>query len=358
VDTGSDGSIAIPEPAFDRLEKLGFIEESPILMKTQSLNRIRDSRRGWFLKGELMGMPLRGMDVVSSARKPSTPLGLIWLSCFNFELDHQKNTMRFEQRGNPAPAPALQMMLGAVLMYDEEGARVFRIRPDGEGPFEKAGLKVGDRIVKFGELEASEIDLPNVAELIVRNPLGEIEVRYSREDGVPMETVVKLEKFISTRDFSGRDVLRKAPRRNRDRDSRDAGDPAHPQRTPDRLGEIQRYRPQRLVQRAGDESRTRQGRPAGGRVRPDRVIQQRKLRRPHHRAHRDRNYLASCWYRFPRNEGYTARILATAPDAETVTQARRSETSQSRAEVFRSNACLGIAASEGAPRVSASFAGP
>ncbi len=124
VDTGSDGSIAIPESAFDRLEKLGFIEVSPIQMKTQSLNRIRDSRRGWFLEGELMGMPLRGMDVVSSARKPSTPLGLIWLSSFNFELDRQKNTMRFEQRSNP-PLPRQSDDAGAVLIYDEEGAMVF-----------------------------------------------------------------------------------------------------------------------------------------------------------------------------------------------------------------------------------------
>ncbi|MGV3663752.1 MAG: hypothetical protein ACO1TE_26515 [Prosthecobacter sp.] len=158
IDTGFNSTMTLPVVVFDDLVKAGMIRKAKEAGLTGTGATIRETRVGWFTAGELMGQPLAGCHVGSEEGETGL-LGQSWLLSFNMRIStgYASGKLEYTLRKN-APRPlVVDNMLGAILIYQDGKVLVERIFAQG-GAAEKAGLKAGDRILKLGELDESEIN--------------------------------------------------------------------------------------------------------------------------------------------------------------------------------------------------------
>lgn len=209
LDTGADGTITLAAPVFDALVADGVIEVSKVRGRAvtgQGFDRRANS--GWFVNKNvnLMGKDLAGVSVKSSPA--NSILGLKWLCAFNVEIDMAARKFRFQLRRAAKPPLNVQLMAGAIFFYNERGARIESLRPDGAGAAEEAGLKAGDVIEQFGAIRAPDINAVSLGEAVADAAAKEVAVRYRRKvDGVLVETKLKVAPMISEWDFAGRGIF-------------------------------------------------------------------------------------------------------------------------------------------------------
>ncbi len=205
VDTGSNHCIILESTVFDALVSDGVIELSKITARQMAGGGVSSAKQGWFLKGELMGKNLGGVAVSSDPR--SSILGLEWLYAFNTEIDFSTRKLRYHLRRNAKLPCDTQIMIGAILLFDEYGAVVERLRP-GSGAAENAGIKPGDVIQEFASLKGKEMNEATIAETVSDEAGKEISVRYLRKaDGKQVSVKLRLPPVISDWDFGGRDIF-------------------------------------------------------------------------------------------------------------------------------------------------------
>ena len=206
IDTGSDGCIALEQSLFTSLVKQGWIEPTNTNGRTQSAAGLSTALKGWFLKGELMGKSLRGVSVDSNSR--FNTLGVQWLWGFNTEIDFSSRKLRYQMRANSEPPMHIQMMVGAIFLYDSAGAIVEKLRPGG-GAAVDAGLQLGDTIEVFDILKGSQLNAVTLSETVTANAGKTIQVRFHRKsDNETVNTTMKLPTAVSVWNFAGRDVVK------------------------------------------------------------------------------------------------------------------------------------------------------
>ena len=180
------------------------------LVSNRSIEVSRDSKdSGWFVKGELMGKNLRGMQVNSMETGDGLSyLGVYWLRGFDVELDLHGHRWRYELRKEARPPLATYLMIGGTFSFPGDGARLESITAGGAGAAEKAGMEVGDVIQVFGPLRGEALSSVTMAELITEKAGQSIAVQYRRHaDGKETTTSVRIQPAISQWDFPGRDLF-------------------------------------------------------------------------------------------------------------------------------------------------------
>jgi predicted aspartyl protease len=196
IDTGYNGTLSLPAAVFEELVTEGAIEISKAGGRTVSLSGSSERRSGWFLKGELMGKKLRGVSVAPGADHGL--IGLTWLCGFNTEIDRAALKFRYQKRANATSPASISMMTGLMIKYGDHGPVVAGLRPGGKGPAEVAGLKVDDRIEKFGPLAAAQMNYDTVGEAVIAAAGKAIDVTYIRgADGKPGIAKIKLPEIKS-----------------------------------------------------------------------------------------------------------------------------------------------------------------
>lgn len=206
VDTGFDHPINLETGVFNALVKEESIEVAKPGGHSLSVGGARTMTHGWFLKGELMGKSLAGVSVASTPEV--SIVGLEWLYGFNTEIDMKAHKLRYQPRRDAILPGNPQMMLGAILLYDENGALIAQMRPGG-GALADAGLESGDTVEKFGNLEALEMNAATLGETVADATGKEVAVRFLRKsDGKHVSTKLKVPPNISDWNFSGRAVLK------------------------------------------------------------------------------------------------------------------------------------------------------
>ena len=101
-----------------------------------------------------MGKNLAGISVSDSGPQI---LGIGWLCAFQCELDLQNSVLRYKIIDKPNPPVESEAMLGALLNYSDGGAKIELLKPEPAGALESGGLKLGDVITRFGEVEKGAI---------------------------------------------------------------------------------------------------------------------------------------------------------------------------------------------------------
>jgi hypothetical protein len=202
IDTGSDGTIELESSDFELLAKRGIIEISPNSTEAHTAQGVKRQKTGWFLSGELMGKPLRGITVVSG---DVSGIGMQFLCAFNLEIDLNAHVLRYQKLADAKRPLWIFQMIGATLTYGRDGAHIEDVdyRASAAG---HAGISAGDTILKFGPCARSEINRYSVSEIVTANAGKTIAVEYARKtDGSHVVTTLNLPPPISLWNFAGRD---------------------------------------------------------------------------------------------------------------------------------------------------------
>lgn len=93
VDTGSTVGLTLPKEVFDKLVAEGAIKKLNGGLDAITATGKSQLELGVFLKGKLMGEPLRGVEVLVGRDLGS--IGLPWLKKFNFEIAFSDRVMRY-----------------------------------------------------------------------------------------------------------------------------------------------------------------------------------------------------------------------------------------------------------------------
>lgn len=201
IDTGKDDCVSVSKAVFEKLFASGAIIEKPGGGKAVGVDGVKPTRQGWFLKGELLGKKLRGMEVSETAGIPT--LGLNFWFAFHLFIDLIDHKLRYKLRDHPIVPISIQHMLGAVLIYDQTGAVVYKLKPGG-GAVQSAGLAEGDKILEIGGLTRPALSLFNLTELCMASGDKALKVKVIRsKDGTTFETVLQLGDIVSSWDFAG-----------------------------------------------------------------------------------------------------------------------------------------------------------
>ncbi|MDQ3566255.1 MAG: hypothetical protein M3436_19985 [Pseudomonadota bacterium] len=202
VDSGDNGCVEVPFTLFDRFVEAGVIKVAERPGRTLSALGITRNKRGWFLKGRLMGRELTGVSVTTSSQLGL--LGLGWLCGFQTEIDLTARKLRYRAIEHPRPPISVQRMLGAILLYRDGRQVIESLQPDAVGPAERAGMKAGDIIHQFGSLVDNGITGTKVIEVVAANAGGRIPVKLYRPEGAQwLEVTLEIPEMISDWDFAG-----------------------------------------------------------------------------------------------------------------------------------------------------------
>ena len=207
IDTGDCGCVSLETSVFEALVKEGWIEVADTEETWLGAWGRYSRRRGWFLKGELMGRTLVGVSVCGDPEV--SLLGLEWLYGFNTEIDFTARKFRYQKRSDAPPPMDSVMMIGAGLTYGRRGALVEKLWPK-TGAAANAGLKNGDVIEAFDGLKSAQMNSTAIAERVAANAGKTIKVRFLRKsDGAHVRATLRLPPPISPWNFAGREFLKK-----------------------------------------------------------------------------------------------------------------------------------------------------
>ena len=200
IDSGDNGCLSLQPATFDQLVDAGVIKVAEVAGRAVAAFSVTRHKKGWFLKGRLMGKDLRGVSVDAGRER----VGVGWLCGFQAEIDLAARELRYRVIEDAKPPIVLERMLGMIILFEEGLARVERLQPGGSGPAEQAGIKEGDRIAAFGDLERGQLTGSNIMEMVAAKAGSSIRVKlYRPNDVAPLEVKLELPKIISDWDFAG-----------------------------------------------------------------------------------------------------------------------------------------------------------
>jgi hypothetical protein len=153
------------------------------------------SRGGQFVRGELMGKSLAGVDVTSGDPPESGTVGLAWICGFSMEIALEDGVMRYLPLPDARPPINVAAMSGVVFRYADGHPSVALLKPGGPG--KQAGLAVGDVIEQFGYLPAKEIDQLRLIPFSEQNAGKQIPIKWTRKaDGQTIGGTLQLRKRL------------------------------------------------------------------------------------------------------------------------------------------------------------------
>ena len=195
VDTGDNGSISLEYKEFQRLVEQGVIEPSAdaVTISFDAVGKKEAEKSGTFRKGEFMGVPLAGHDVGATA---ANAIGLKWLFQLDCLFDFPAAEVRYRPRVD-APNPVdLAPLLGAALSFEPitHEARVEAIMAGSV--LAQAGIKQGDKLVKFGNLTGADMNVIRLAEYVQALPPDGVPITVrNKADGQMRDMKVKFARL-------------------------------------------------------------------------------------------------------------------------------------------------------------------
>jgi hypothetical protein len=198
VDTGYDQCITLEAPLFEAMVASGNIRRSTkVGINETAFSGPRETKGtdGVFLKGELMGKSLVGVDVDS--QKGTSKIGMAWLHGFSIEIDFADRKLRYQQLPEAAAPTNIHGMLGAAVFFVEGEPVVVALKPGG-GAAREAGIEKGDRIERLGDIAGKALNAVTLYEAIQKHAGKDLTVIARRgPGGETKEVTVKLPKLMS-----------------------------------------------------------------------------------------------------------------------------------------------------------------
>lgn len=203
LDTGYNGSISLPKAVFALLADHGTIE-----MASESGAGVTSAgrsvfRKGWFRSGQLMTRNLAGHSV-SENDSETAFLGAQWLFGFNCDYDFPRREIRYIVRNDAAFPLQVQLMLGAVITFQDGFGKVEGLR-QGDGAARNSGLRSSDIIVRWGPVLPGKLNIFTVEETVASYAGKDLPVEVLR--GASKEKLhftLKIPPPISAWDYAGR----------------------------------------------------------------------------------------------------------------------------------------------------------
>jgi hypothetical protein len=198
VDTGYSACISLEESIFEALVASGDIERTMRGSVGQAMfggPKETKGKSGTFLKGEFMGKSLVGVSVSSTGG--SNKLGLEWLHAFSIEIDFANRKMRYKYLPDAEAPVNIHRMLGAAIFFNNREPVVAHLKPEG-GAAREAGIEVGDKVERLGEVPKEALTVVTIYQEIQKNAGKDLTIALRRgAGGETREVTVKLPKLMS-----------------------------------------------------------------------------------------------------------------------------------------------------------------
>jgi hypothetical protein len=192
IDIGNESCVQVDSDTFSGLEFAGIIVRAArVREQYATVSGTTNYRAGHFLKGELMGMDLKGMPVDEAA---TNAIGLRLLVNFNSVIDFKGRSFCYTPRRVPPPIWPLAM-LGMDLVYSSGRNRVDYL--EAKSAAAEAGIRIADRIIRMGPLREAEMNTLTLYDLCLNHAEELFEVDLLRPgQSSPITTHLQLPKKI------------------------------------------------------------------------------------------------------------------------------------------------------------------
>lgn len=190
LDTGSNAALSLDDKLFQHLVEQKVIETSEGRSVTFDVHgKKKIDSAGVFRKGEFMGLPLAGHRVSSGALNW---IGLKWLFQFDCLFDFPASQFRFHPRASTPNPVEMGLLLGVALTFGGENHEAVVDTIAESSALAKTGIKQGDKILKFGSLEAADINAISLSEYVQALPPEGVSITIrGKADGQVREVKVK-----------------------------------------------------------------------------------------------------------------------------------------------------------------------
>ena len=180
LDTGRDGYIGLSHALFVKWMKSGLIKGVSTEGLSQSLvDADHKITSGNFTKGKLLDTELTGKPVFDNGNGLNV-LEMAFLVGYDLVFDFQKADL-FYRRREAEPPLAVQAMLGVFLERHDGKLMVTEVKRGSAA--DSAGIKVGDQLLRLGDLKAAEIDERAKYEFCLHHAGQTVEVEVARSEG-------------------------------------------------------------------------------------------------------------------------------------------------------------------------------
>jgi hypothetical protein len=193
LDTGFNGDITLSPRVFEDWVQTGFASAKTNEGETVGLGKSRKGDDVAILKkGQLLGVPLAGMEVTMSPTiEEGGAVGIDFLRKFNFAFEPSQNALHYKRRKSVPEALTLEELIGARLSYQRGSCAVKSVPPDGKGAFVLAGGRAGDAVLRFGDVTADKLTW-SVAYLECLKHRGKPLPMTVRRDGKEIELLLNV----------------------------------------------------------------------------------------------------------------------------------------------------------------------
>jgi predicted aspartyl protease len=187
LDTGATGYLGLQHEAFVAMVQNGAIDMNGARKTAAETGAGRMVHlTGRFTRGQLLGVNLLNTPVFDA--NVTNTIGLGFLLNFNAVIDF-KNLKFFYQRRKTIPPIYKGTLLGVGIAFPGGRNYIYGLAP--LGPMAIAGLKIGDRIVRFGPLKEADINAMSIYRVCLDHPGGTVEVQV-QHSGEGKASVLKV----------------------------------------------------------------------------------------------------------------------------------------------------------------------
>ena len=195
IDTGDNCCLTLQTSFFETLVAEGFIVRIANQLYISALGADTQRKAGRFVKGELMGKSLAGVEVATGGSIESGDMGLAWLCAFSMEIAVEEGTVRYRAVPHPRPPICFFAMMGFMPQFEDGKVMVAHLTPGG--PAAQAGLAEGDAIEQLGKLPATELEKMQFPAFADENAGRKVAIKYRRKsDGREVESSLRLLKRL------------------------------------------------------------------------------------------------------------------------------------------------------------------
>jgi len=197
IDTGTNDCIGIAHERFAKLVSDGVIEldGSGMAVSRETATGKHRAATGRFTRGTFLGVNLEKMPVTDTGTVEL--LGMMFLINFNFILDIPAGRFYYQKR-DAEPPIRHHLMMGMALTFPGDRCEVLALAPGG-GPAAEIGIQKGDRILKFGDLAARELNYSSIYEFCLKHAGKIVDVEFFREgknESVKAKLAIREKQYV------------------------------------------------------------------------------------------------------------------------------------------------------------------
>ena len=189
LDLGSNGLIRLSKQSYENLLRSGAVKDKDTKSSSENigLGGILKDREGKFQRGELLDRPLKDWEVDSGG--DLNFVGLAFLVNYNLIIDFEHAKLFYQVRACDPPVN-VSGMLGAAILFAKGEGLVYKLQAEG-GAAREAGLTVGDRMVRFGDLMDGDFNARALYELCLQHAGENLKVEVVHEEGPGMQQTLQ-----------------------------------------------------------------------------------------------------------------------------------------------------------------------